>query len=186
MSFRGGLEAMRGRFQEARALHARARARSDELGSQTWSVAQAERRWETEMFAGDFVAAERESRWGCEMLEQMGEKGWLSTVAGELAQTLCALGRFDEAEEWSRKSEQLGASDDVVTQMIWRQTRAKVLARRGQFDRAQQLARQAVAYAEKTDALGAHGNALLDLAEVLELAGRREEPAAEVEKALSL
>src|SRR5712691_3875164 len=121
MSFRGGLEAMRGRFQEARALHARARARSDELGSQTWSVAQAERRWETEMFAGDFVAAERESRWGCEMLEQMGEKGWLSTLAGELAQALCALGRFDEAEEWSRKSEQLGASDDVVTQMIWRQ-----------------------------------------------------------------
>jgi tetratricopeptide (TPR) repeat protein len=59
-------------------------------------------------------------------------------------------------------------------------------ARRGEFDAARQLAREAVPFAEQTDALAALGDALMDLAEVVELAGRREEAAAETEKALSL
>jgi len=186
MSTRACLEAMRGRFAEARALLSQARARSDELGQRTWSVVQSRDRWMVEMLAGDFAAAERESRWGCEMLEQMGEKNWLSTRAGELAQALCALGRFDEAEEWSRKSEALGASDDVVTQMLWRQVRAKVLARPGEHAEAERLAREAVALAEQTNTVSFHGDALMDLAEVLELTGRREEAATALEQALAL
>jgi hypothetical protein len=37
-------------------------------------------------------------------------------------------------------SAELGASDDIITQMLWRQVRATVLARRGEFERAEQLA----------------------------------------------
>jgi hypothetical protein len=49
--------------------------------------------------------------------------------------------------------------------------RARVFARRGEFDRAQQLAREAVAIADRTDFLVWRGEALLDLAEVHRLAG---------------
>ena len=49
-----------------------------------------------------------------------------------------------------------------------------MLARRGEFDAAERLAREAVAIAEKSDFLFAHGEALTDLAEVLELSGQRD------------
>jgi class 3 adenylate cyclase len=186
MAYRGGSEALEGRFEEARTLLAQARARADELGAQTLSVIQSELRWQVEMLAEDFTAAERESRWGCEMLEQMGERAWLSTEAGELAQALYALGRYDEAEEWARKSKEAGASDDIITQMVWRQVLAKVQAHRGELADAERLSREAVEYGEDTDMLVARGLARLDLAEVLEVADRREEAAGEVEKALEL
>ena len=48
---------------------------------------------------------------------------------------------------------ELGASDDATTQMLWRQARAKVLARRGEHAEAERLAREAVAIGEKTDML---------------------------------
>ena len=84
---------------------------------------------------------------------------------------LCALGRYDEAEQCSRLSEELGADDDVNAQMLWRQARARALAHRGEDAQAPRLARQALALAEQTDDLNGHGDALMDLAEVLELAG---------------
>jgi predicted ATPase/class 3 adenylate cyclase len=186
MSIRGGLEAMRGNFEEARALLTEARARSEELGSLTWTGTMAERAWQIEMLAGDADAAEREARLGCELLEQIGEKSWLSTEAGELAQALYALGRYDEAEEWSKRSEELGANDDIVTQIIWRATRGKILAQRAEFDAAQRLAREAVVLAEKTDALNHQADSLMDLVEVLELAGKTDAAAAALEHALAL
>ena len=56
--------------------------------------------------------------------------------------------------------------------MLWRQARGKLLARRGELEEGERLAREAVALAEETDMLNVHGDALLDLAEVLALAGR--------------
>jgi len=180
------LEAMRGRFGEARALLAQGHARLEELGHRTLIAGAGEDYWCVEMHAGDPVAGERGLRRSCELLEQMGERSYLSTHAGWLGQALCALGRYDEAEDWAEKARALGASDDVITQMLWRQVRAKVLAHRGDLEEAERLAREAVALAEETDQLDSHGDALVDLAEVLELARRREEAAAEVEKALAL
>ena len=48
---------------------------------------------------------------------------------------------------------------------------AKLLARQGRGDEAERLAREAVDLAAKTDLLTHHGEAFLDLAEVLELDG---------------
>jgi hypothetical protein len=70
--------------------------------------------------------------------------------------------------------------------MLWRQTRATVLARRGDCIAALRLARQAVALAEQTDDLNAHGDALLDLGDVLALFGRGDEAAAPLEQARAL
>ena len=59
-----------------------------------------------------------------------------------------------------------------MTQMLSRQVRAKVLARRGQHAEAERLAREAVAIGEGTDALNWQGDANADLAEVLLLGGK--------------
>ncbi len=170
MSPRAQLEAMRGRVDEARLLHAQAVARWDELVGHDvpglWGAL-----FRIEKVSGDDVAAERALRRACELLEQSGERPYRSTLTGELGRVLCALGRYDEAEQCSRLSEELGADDDVNAQMLWRQARARALAHRGEEAQAPRLARQALALAEQTDDLNGHGDALMDLAEVLELAG---------------
>jgi hypothetical protein len=77
-------------------------------------------------------------------------------------------------------------ADDVGTQMLWRQARATVLAHRGDHASALRLAGRAVALAEQVDDLNAHGDALLDLGEVLALSGRRDEAAGVREEARTL
>jgi class 3 adenylate cyclase/tetratricopeptide (TPR) repeat protein len=180
------LEAMRGRFDEARALLREMHARGEELGQGVSGALLGEFSWYVQLRAGDADAAERALRQSCELLDRMGERGWLSTQAGELGHVLCALGRHDEAEEWAGKSRELGGSDDIITQMIWRQVLARVRAHRGELEEAEQLARESVEYGERTDMLVARGAAHLDLAEVLEVAERGGDAAEEVEKALEL
>ena len=77
-----------------------------------------------------------------------------------------------------------GASDDALTQMLWRQARAKVLAHRGDHAEAERHTREAVGIGEGTDMLNAQGDAHGDLAEVLLLAGKPAEAAAALEQAL--
>jgi Flp pilus assembly protein TadD len=107
-------------------------------------------------------------------------------VAAELARTIYAQGRFEEAERFTDASEELAATADMASQISWRAVRAKVLARRHEFEAAEELARGAVALAEQTDGLNSQGRALMDLAEVLELAGRAGEAQPVVEHALHL
>jgi hypothetical protein len=123
-----------------------------------------------------------------------GEDGfrgdWLDEHGAELVERDEVVGfhleQAYEAEDCSRLSEKLGASDDVITQMLWRQARAAELAHRGENAEAERLAREAVALAEKTDMLNEHGDALVDLAGVLELADRRNEAARALEEARAL
>ena len=61
---------------------------------------------------------------------------------------------------------------------------ALVHTRRGEHAEAEQLAREAVAFTERTDALNWQGNALCDLAEVLHAAGGTKETAAALDQAL--
>jgi tetratricopeptide (TPR) repeat protein len=72
----------------------------------------------------------------------------------------------------------------VLTQFLWRQVRAKVLARRGDRAEAERLALEAVAISERTDQLVVQGDVYGDLAEVLSLAGRWKDAAAALEQAL--
>jgi tetratricopeptide (TPR) repeat protein len=58
-----------------------------------------------------------------------------------------------------------------------------VRARAGAFEEAEALAREAVAIAERIDFLSTQGDALLDLAEVLRLAGRKPEALIAVDEA---
>ena len=183
-------EAMLGHFDAARELIERVRAMTEDLGLARGLpfILRAEHAWIVETLAGDAAAAEDEIRAAYEVLERwkMGEKGLLSTHAARLAQSLYAQQRYVEAEDYTTISEHAGASDDIATQMFWRQVRAKALARRGEDGAAEDLAREAVALAEPTDALDMRADALVDLAEVLRLVGRKDEPKGVLEDALRL
>jgi tetratricopeptide (TPR) repeat protein len=142
--------------------------------------------WRIELDAGDLHAAERIVRRGCELLEEMGERGWLSTQACQLAESLYALGRDEEAAEWADLGLELGASDDVITQMLARQVLAKLAARRREHAHAETLADEAVALAETTQAPIVEADARMDLAEVLAIAGQTARATSELERAAAL
>ena len=179
----GGLNAMRGEFDEARSLHARAVAIYEEMGHEFRRAARSQIGAEIEILAGDAAAAERELAHGCEILERMGERGLRSTLTAFHARALVAQERFDEAEEKTRYSEETAGADDLVTQVVWRSTRAVVLAHRGELTPAESLAKEATALAADTDFLDLRASALAGLAEVLLLAGRDDEAALAAESA---
>ncbi|MGE5272509.1 MAG: AAA family ATPase [Verrucomicrobiota bacterium] len=186
LSQHGMLLAFAGRLEDAREFVRAAEARTRELGQRMMEGHMGEAWWYVEMHGGDPEAAERALRVSCALFEEVGERGWLSTQAAELGHTLCTLGRHEEAEKWAARSRDLGASDDVITQMLWRQVMAKILAQRGALDEAEQFARTAVALGAETDMLVSRGESHLDLAVVLEAAGRPDEAAAEIRAALDL
>jgi hypothetical protein len=136
--------------------------------------------------AGTPEAAAPSLRLGYEALDRMGERGLLSTVAGFLAQALYADGEYEEAERFSKLSEGATAVDDVFSHMLWRSSRAKLLARQGDLQRAETLAREAVRISESTDLLITRADMLVDLAHVLSLADRPPEAAAALVEAAQL
>ena len=164
------LHAMRGEFDHARALVGEANAILDDVGRMHSAAPLHEVLVET--LAGNFARAENLMRPAYERLEQMGEKALLATTAAHLARTLYALERYGEADQFCSASESAAAAEDVVSQVIWRGTRAKILARQGRVDEAEALVREAVRQVSQTDQLTDHSATLLDLAEVLRLAER--------------
>jgi len=140
---------------------------------------------EIELHAGDAARAAEVGLEGVAALDALGERGWLSTVAGHAAEALYRLGRDEEAWGLTDKAEEAGAADDVITQMLIRQVRAKLLARRGEHEVAERLAREAVAWGEPTDALEYKANAFRDLAVVLVAAGKRDEAREALDEARS-
>lgn len=184
-SIRAHLAVMCGREAEAKELFARARRAVDErdLHRDGYFALQ------LGLAAPNFVEAsvlEDELRASCQALEAVGDRTQYSSVAALLARTLCARGRYVEAEHYTRVSEDAAGPNDVASQIMWRSTRGKVLAHRGELEAADLLASEAVRFATESDFLNSHADALMDLAEVQQLAGRLEESRASVNQALLL
>ena len=183
----GGLYAMQGAFDHARDLVRRARSLLEELGLDMDVARVGIEAWRTEMLAGEVAAAERELRRSYDMLDAHGERYMLSTVAGLLAQTLLELDApLEESERMSARSRELAADGDVSTQALWRCSRGRLLARRGELVEAEALVREAVDVLEPTDFTVLQADAHLDLGEVLVAAGRRDEARAAYETARAL
>jgi class 3 adenylate cyclase/tetratricopeptide (TPR) repeat protein len=135
-----------------------------------------------ELIAGNFAEAERLAAGAAEKLEAMG-----SEVGGVLwsirAQALYALGRYDEAEAAAKRGAQ--RFGDVSTQVMHRSVEAMVLARRGLFEEAEQIARDAVAEMDTSDFPSERGDVRMALAEVLRLAGNDEEAGDTIREAIA-
>ena len=169
-----GLHAMVGRFELARTLLAEANEIFGELGQTRYSSA-SDIDGIVELLAGDLGAAEGRLRTGYLALESMGDRAFRPTTAAHLAEALYAQGRDEDAEPLTEISEQLAARDDLLTQVVWRRVRAKVMARQGRIDEAEDLAQEAVTISEATDFLNTRADALVDLALIHRRAGRLDE-----------
>ncbi len=180
----GGLYAMTGRFERAGELLAESDAILEELGFTIHSAAE----WAAyiALLAGDPAMAEGRLRAGYERLIAMGESQLLSTTAALLGRAIYEQGRYDEAYAFTEASAEAAAAEDIVTQIAWRAVRARILAGQGRIGEGEQLAREAVGLAERTDLPSDRGDAFLDLAEVLRTSARLEEAEAAVRRALSL
>lgn len=184
---RAHILAMLGRFDEARRTAQRGRRIYEELGLIVDMAGMVPLVGSfIERLAGDPAAAERQLMWGYEILDRMGEKGFLSSVAAALGEIVCILGRDEEAERFAEIGGEAASEDDVLTQILLRNARAKLLARRGALGEAEEVSRDAVRLAEATDWLDLHGDTLLGLAEVLGLMGRTEEATAATLEAADL
>jgi tetratricopeptide (TPR) repeat protein len=173
MISRGGLDAMQNRIDEGRETVARGREMLHDLGAPLVWAAGATVAGSVELMAGNEHAAEDVMQPAYELLEQIGETGYLSTLAAYLAEALYRQSREDESHRYTRISERVAAADDFESQASWRAVRAKLKARQGRAEEAERIARQAVEIARKTDFLDLRGRTLLSLAEVLQLAGQR-------------
>jgi len=186
LAYLGGLEAQRGNFKRARELIASARAAYEDLGQQTATVASGTVLADVELLAGNAVAAERALNEVCGALEKMQDWHALTEAAAHLADALLAQGRVDEADRWAQTAKAHAASDDLNARLVEQSVRAKIAARRGALDEAEELVRDAVRAAERTDWLNQHAKVLCDLTDVLQLAGRPTEAAEAAEEAGSL
>ena len=137
-----------------------------------------------EMVRGDWSAAEVELRRGYDELSAMGDKNYLATVAGWLAHCTYRLGQYDQATAFAEACEGAAARNAIAAQVLGKGARAMLLARSGDVDAAEALARTAVDVALGTDRADTQTDALMSLAEVLRVGGRPAEAVPVVEDAL--
>ena len=117
-------------------------------------------------------------------MEAIGRQGYLATYAPFLGRTLCALGRYQEAEPLALLGREIGDVNDYEAQALWRGVLARVYANRGDVAAAAELAGEAIEIVDGTDSLNSQAEARIDLAEVLVAAGRTDEAAVALEQAL--
>jgi class 3 adenylate cyclase/tetratricopeptide (TPR) repeat protein len=177
LSARSIYRSLQGDFAGARQDIQRGRALFAEFGNQLMAGASAMIEAQIELAASDPVAAEAAARQGYDALAQVGEQGFRSTVGCFLAEALCQQGFDDEAERIAVEAAAMTSVDDFVTHAKSLATRSLVLAHRGDTEQAERLAREAVSHTAETDSFVEHAQALVALADVLELAGRRDETA---------
>jgi class 3 adenylate cyclase/tetratricopeptide (TPR) repeat protein len=166
------LEAMRGNFEVARVRYRRGRALLEEFGYRFFAALTSIDSAPVEMLAGDLQAAERELRGDYRTLEQMGERNYISTTAGLLAEVLYRQGRYLESSELAGVCQELASPDDVASQFLWRCVQAKLLARDSQHERSDAILAEALELINGSDWVDWQGNGFMDLAEICRLRGR--------------
>ena len=183
---RAVLEAFQGDFSRARASYRRGKELVLEYGLRVRQGVMTQDCASIELAAGDPVAAERELREGYAILAELGETGYRSTNASQLAVALFEQGRLEEAARAADDALALTPEDDVDAVGRARATKARIAAARGEFEDAKALARSAVALLEPADYVDRHADALLSVAQVCQAAGEFAEAAEAAGKALAL
>ncbi|MDH3683915.1 MAG: adenylate cyclase, partial [Acidimicrobiia bacterium] len=165
------LEALRGRFDAARAMLDTSRTTAQELGLRHGLL-------ETELYAGvvelladEQVTAEAHLRIAHAGLDRLGIGADAGQAAAYLARSLLVQDKLDEAEVLAVEADE-HAGQNLQTTIVAKSVRAEILANRGHHDEAVALARRAVAIAGDTDLIIDHASAMAALSRVLHTAGR--------------
>jgi tetratricopeptide (TPR) repeat protein len=173
-----------GRLADARAACQRAQAILTASGAKFEGAIAAMEAGKVELIAGDPAAAELPLRRADEAFRAMGEAGFRASVVTLLAEAACAQERFGQAQRLTEEAETLAGADDFEAQGRWRATRAKLLARHGQFPAAARLADEALTLVPATHAAPERAEFLVAQAEVHQLAGAPDQAEASLRRAL--
>ena len=182
---RGNLKAARGRLHEGRADSGAGRGGFYELGDLLWAGA-AMVLADTELLVGEEERAYELLAEGHAILAKGHETGYLSTVVGMQAQAALEVGRVDEALELADEAVRISARDDFEPQARSRMVRARVLARRGQREAADEQIHEAAELVEPTEYAILHLELAFARADVERLAGRHEGERQALERALEV
>jgi DNA-binding SARP family transcriptional activator len=183
----GGLESMRCNFEIARAQVGRAHTLYLDLGLTGGAVDLCGRALAAvELLAGFPEVAERALREACAFLQESKQTAVLATRAAELAAAIYERGLYDEAAVWAGLARESAGADDLDAALTRQPVEAKILARLGGMAEAERLARATLSLVAQTDALNRHADALLALAEILDLAGSEREARENARQALAL
>jgi class 3 adenylate cyclase/tetratricopeptide (TPR) repeat protein len=166
------LEAMRGRFDEARAAGRRSQRIKEELGLRFTLAVGEIWRGELELFAWELSAAEDAFRAAADFLRERGDRNFYPTALTGLARACFHQGRYEESWEALLAAEATTSSDDLITAVWALGTRARLLALDQRHDEARQAAERGVELAFETDDLNLHADSLVELADVVEDAPR--------------
>ena len=178
--------ARRGRIPEARRLMAESVPIIEDLGLYFFVTETSWCRGHLEFLAGDAAARERLLRENYEQLRAMGERGFLSTTAANLADALVDLGRLDEAEAMCAIAEEAGAEDDMFTQVSVRLVRGRLAAARDTMDEALEFAAGALSLADEGEYYDLRTGSRLVFAQLLLDVGRIEEASARAQEVIDL
>jgi DNA-binding SARP family transcriptional activator/tetratricopeptide (TPR) repeat protein len=181
------LYAMGGDFTRARALSARQKAIFEDLGQRFMAARFAFAIGSVEILAKNLAAAEREFRAGYELFAGMGEQAQSLTFAAMISRVVYDQGRYEEADLWAETAAAPNMTSSVRARPCFsKAVHAKVLARAGEFERAEALARAALDDHKGSDEIEEEAVMLMDLAEILALADRPGDAVAAVEEATRL
>ena len=180
------LLAMQGRADDARVLIDRNRVAMRERATGVDEAWTASLHGRAETLAGDHVAAERAAREAMKHSVEIGDDWWFVSASIVAARAVCDQGDPAECLRILDESERHPSPPEREIAVKRPALRALALAQLGRLDEAEGFAREAVGYAEGTEYLGFHADALVALAEVLRLAGRPTEAATALEEAVGL
>ena len=179
------MEAMRARFDQARAQVDREEAIHEELGLR-WGVNMAvSHRWRIEMLAGRPDAAEDAIRAGLEGGLLHRDDGTLVSFDLLLGIALLEQGRFSEARDVVERRGGV-EGEERQAHVMWCGIRARTSAEQGDLVEAERIARDGVASVAGTDELNTHAESLVHLGWVLRSAGDPDGAAGTVAEALEL
>jgi DNA-binding SARP family transcriptional activator len=181
------LEAMAGRFDDARLHLESARAGQAEFADRgsivtTWSAHAAI----VELLADEPLQAEEILAPSVEVLRAGSDASWLATNSAWLAEAQYRLGRFEQALGSAELALSVVPPGYVYALAVAERVRAKALARVGRLDEAKAAGLAASARLAATDALWDRAETCAALAEVLALSDDVDRARRSMEEALAL
>jgi DNA-binding SARP family transcriptional activator len=183
----GGLEAMRGEFDVARAHVSRAKALYEGLGLQfAASDGCALVLADVETLAGRIDIAAGHLQDACEVCLRQDESALLASRAAQCADALYTLGHYEEADEWAQVSRDRADRHDLHASASWRGIASRLAARRGELELAGRLIDEARAMMAPSDAVIPIAKLELESAEVYRFARRGDDARRAIERAVAL
>jgi tetratricopeptide (TPR) repeat protein len=125
--------------------------------------------------AGDVEQEARILRAMAARLEDLNDRAYLSTTYMELGTSLAELGDDEEAQRALERACELTSPDDMIDVVGIALLKGLLKARRGEFDEAQELAREALERIDETDDVNLQLRTRRIAAEVLRETGRSDD-----------